>query len=182
MSRDRAFHRSVLIFFVLWCGSCGAQTDDNFPRAAYCFGVLYATFWEHPQSEDRLAAKCQQADPHVWTFNDCRSAIAKYAGDQTWRERYSNYERYWAFFRFVPAEQVQSLGAVIEKGKRDGYKYKMAAESARVFKCFEGGCLLASAQRPSCIVECVAQDDQVHADVLRCQLMPDAIPVFPPAE
>lgn len=179
MSRGSAFHRSVLIFFVMWSGSSGAQTDDNLLRAAYCAGVFYAG---PKQTEDQLAAECQRADPGVWSIKECKSAMSKFATGthQTWEEWQRRYDRYSALLRAVPAERARSLSAVIQKGVGDAFA--KAAKPATISKCFETSCLLASAQRASCIVECVAQDDRVHADVLRCQLMPDADPVFPPAD
>jgi hypothetical protein len=167
---------------LLWSGSCAAEpADDMLLRAAYCVGVLGETLFFTQTGTPTIvppqwAAGCRQADPQVWSINECVAAMSKFADKmhQTLKERRGRYDRYlssaFQFLDGVPAVQARSLYAVIAKGRSDVVD-KMAATSATT-KCFEN-CLLASAQRAGCIVECVAQEDQVHANVLRCQLMPD---------
>jgi hypothetical protein len=151
----------VLCFALACVGASAQEVTDTTMRAAYCAGAL-----KHAVAQMRRAA----AEAPTSEIREVAILFQKEMEDR--HKRYVDY----LLLRIgdMPASSQASKTAtlLLLKGKRDAAEKASAPDHPGISRC------LASPPQSSIssMVECVAEYDQVYANILRCQKMPDGLP------
>ena len=163
----------------------GQDAGDTMFRAAYCVGVLKQNIkvlrQRSVEVEGKGCARYSIESPlsefKPFGVEDCSEdlrmmseLIAELVKDQ--EARHKRYAQY-LLLRMATASggQQDAVVVLVKKGERDTADKVGALDHPGVSKC------LKSNQSPvGALVDCVAQHDQVYANILRRQQAPDQLP------
>ena len=157
-----------------------SDPDDNFLRAAYCVGVLRQTIDVElgKREKDFPTSQSCQSEYAAYGFSSAENCLSarSFMTDAMAEQRKELQQKLKRYVDYVKVRVFNqdnnfppSLIAVVAKGKSDAAAVPSAVP--RTKRCLEK--CLASFQ---CLVDCVAEHDQISANVLRCQLLPDGLP------
>jgi hypothetical protein len=183
--------RRLGILFVTVCilglslstASTSAQSNndprDNLLRAAYCIGVIRQTLdveLGRMSAEVPTTQSCQSEFAAYGSAENClwaRRFIADALAEQrrTLEQRLKRYADYLKVRILNEGNLPPTLAAIVAKGKSDASQIPSALPNTPIGRCTEK-CQTSF----QCVVDCVAEHDQVRANVLRCQLLPDGLP------
>jgi hypothetical protein len=171
-----------LVFVLTWiianAASCRAQsvpTSDTVLRAAYCIGVL-----DEEISRSKSLPRTDQCavlaeDNQCWaTEKDMAQAFDEVQQHhEKTRKRYAQY----LFTQMPNLEHMRTrIMAIIAKGKADHRQaYASDAFLSEATKCAKS-CADNRPPTSTCSIECIAQHDQVHANIWKCIAHPDQLP------
>jgi hypothetical protein len=170
--------RQHLAFALMWiianpasAWAKSASASDTVLRAAYCLGVLS----EAISSVKRVPGDV--ASSETAKAADFFDEVSKPLEQK--RQRYYQYLAVQVIF----GEMQTSIFAIGERGKADVRQKTQgsAAASSVVTRCRTscGDAAYASLSDRSlseCALQCVAKQDQVHANILKCTTQPDQLP------
>jgi hypothetical protein len=163
--------RQHLAFALMWiianpasAWAKSASASDTVLRAAYCLGVLSeAISYFKPQPGEITNGEIAKAIDELSKFYEQK------------RQRYFQYLAVQVIF----GEMEASIFAIGEKGKSD-YRQKnqgsAATEVASISKCRTSCGDAANTIISECSIQCVAKQDQVQANILKCTTQPDQLP------
>ena len=127
--------------------------SDTVLRAAYCVGVLSEAigFFKELDSERK--------------------------GPKAFEEKHSRYKQYlMTQMMFGGGEMQPAVFAIVNKGKRDFQRKIDEDVKADIIKC-PSSCGDGTNDGPSeCTIQCIAKQDQVEANILKCLHQPDQLP------
>lgn len=164
-------------FLLLPAATLAQDSADTLMRAAYCAGVLKhdldrirTSNIEADQTRCRpgqTIEECSKVDPFMGSL---LAQLEKDAVDR--RNRYTEYIRF-RMTEISPARK-EALLSLTRKGETDSAR-KLTEKLADATNPAVDLCHAAKLSRPA-LVDCIAQHDQVLANLLRCRTMPDQLP------
>jgi len=156
-----------------------APISDTVLRAAYCLGVLSEAISFLPKPDEKTKSEIAKGTAtalDVEVFNNVNELIKAY---EQKRQRYFQY----LAVQMIYGETQASILAIGEKGKSDfRQKHKnvtsaeVSSRSKSISKC------RASCGNPvgtfisECSIQCLAMEDQVYANIVKCTTQPDQLP------
>jgi hypothetical protein len=168
----------ALIWVIAYPASGWAQSapiSDTVLRAAYCLGVLSEAISWLPKPDEKTKSEIAKGTAtalDVEVFNGVNELIKIY---EQKRQRYFQY----LSVKIILEEMPPSILAIGEKGKSDHRRKAQgltAAELALVPKCRTSCGDAANTIISECSIQCVAKEDQVYANVIKCTTQPDQLP------
>jgi septal ring factor EnvC (AmiA/AmiB activator) len=158
-----------------------ALASDTVLRAAYCLGVLNAEIGEWNKNVPPADEGCA-----VWADNSKTQCLGKNSElaelltelNKSSEQKRRRYAQYLAVQLPNLEKMRTSILAIITKGKTD-YQNSVASASeamAMVSKCAKSCGDVAGAGTSQCSIDCIAQRDQVQANIMKCTSQPDQLP------
>jgi hypothetical protein len=141
-------------------------------RAAYCLGVLGEVISNFPQPDEKTRSEIAKGTATAFEVQ-----IAE--GFDALTQKRQRYYQYLAV-QVIFGQMQTSILAIGEKGKSD-YRQKTQGSTDAVIsilrKCRTScGDEADGGSWSECTIQCVAKQDQVYANVLKCVGQPDQLP------
>lgn len=178
-----AFAAAILLSLMLTpIEKSSAEQPDTLYRAAYCAGVL---------DDERARASSPTAsfpicdDPAIQNHHGSKEQCIANAREDMDRLIFRKQERYLSYMRVsaldMDMNMLWKLGAIRKKGEADAkarttpelYSVSQTQCNKTCVSLSTRGNLEISNQ---CIVGCAEREDQVLGNIIRCTILPDALP------
>jgi hypothetical protein len=157
--------------------------EDTLYRASYCLGVLQSMQKQIVSEQPSKLMSCNtQWGSLGWkTAEECKSGVevAYQAATQEEAKQLGRYRGYLALTMtsLLGTDNFNQLMLIIAKGERDAREVHSGQRPLP--PACEGRCPDFSTDPntvESCVIPCIEQFDQVHANVMRCVAAPDHLP------
>src|SRR5262245_7178596 len=173
-----------LAFALMWIIAPGsgwsqpATTSDTVLRAAYCVGVLDQSV-SGLKGLPRTDQCALHKDGQCWvTEKEMAETFDEVLGKKQ-EQRRMRYAQYLAMQLPNLDKMRTSIAAVIAKGKTDYENFMNSGSGAmhdKLSKCGKMCGDTAATGTSQCSIECIAQQDQVLANIWKCMTRPDQLP------